>query len=433
MSKINVGLIGAGTIGGGVVKIMTKQAAFFREKLGLDIALTRIVDKNTAIFNTLPTEGITCSDNIDDILNDESINMVIELVGGTTFAKSLVLKALNAKKHVVTANKALLSEFGPEIFEAADKNGVSVYFEAAVGGGMPSIKTIRESMIGNEVTSVKTIINGTCNYILSKMSDEGLDFNDVLKAAQEAGFAEADPTLDIEGGDTGHKVSIIASLLYGGYVAYEDLNVEGITKVSADDIAFAKDLDYSIKLLGIIKKSENEETVDARVYPAMVPNSGMLAAVKNELNAVMLEGDAVGPILLYGKGAGELPTASAVVSDIIDVAKNIKANDANRIPMDYYSVKNKLEIKPLSKINNRFYLRFSVIDKPKVLAEIASILGSNDISIATVMQRETSETDFVPVIILTHEANEKSLKDAIDEIENKDFVKKATQIIRIED
>jgi len=432
MADINIGLVGAGTIGGGVVKIMNKQAKFFADKLGLSVKITRIADKNTAIFKTLPIDGITCTDSADDVINDSSISIVIELVGGTTFAKTLVLKTLNAKKHVITANKALLSEFGPEIFAAAEKNNVSVYFEAAVGGGMPSIKTIREALIGNEITSVKTIINGTCNYILSKMSNEGLPFDDVLKAAQKAGFAEADPTLDIGGGDTGHKVSILASLLYGGYAAYEDLPIEGITKISAQDIAHAKELGYAIKLLGIIKKTPGEDVVDARVYPAMVPAGSMLASVKNELNAIMIEGDAVGPILLYGRGAGEMPTASAVVSDIVDVARNIKSG-SNRIPMNYYNENNRLKLKPLSEISNRFYLRFSVTDKPKVLAEIAFILGSNDISIATVKQSEYEASDFVPVIILTHVANEKKLKDAIAEIEKKDFVKMPTQIIRIED
>ena len=433
MSQINVGLVGAGTIGGGVAKIMAKQRKFFSEKLGLDIKLTRIADKNTEIFKTLPTDGVTCTDSADDVINDESIDIIIELVGGTTFAKTLVLNSLKAKKHVITANKALLSEFGSEIFSAADENGVSVYFEAAVGGGMPSIKTIRESMIGNEVFAVKTIINGTCNYILSKMSNDGLAFDDVLKAAQDAGFAEADPTLDIEGGDTGHKVSIMASILYGGYVAYNDLEIEGITKITSDDIEFARELDYSIKLLGIIKKDESSDTVDARVYPAMVPNSGMLASVKNEFNAVMLEGDAVGPIMLYGKGAGELPTASAVISDVVDVARNIKSGEKNRIPMGFYNESKRINIKPLSEIDNKFYLRFSVVDEPKVLSEIAAILGDNNISIATVMQRETLESDFVPVIILTHIANEKNLATAIEEIEKKSFVKQSTQIIRIED
>lgn len=434
MADINVGLVGAGTVGGGFVKIFDKQVSFFTNTLGLPVKLRRIADINPAVFTNLPTGDAVCTGDAEDILNDNNIQIVIELIGGTTSAKSLVLKALAAGKHVVTANKALIAEHGPEIFEAAEKNGVSVFFEASVGGGMPTIKTIRESMIGNDILSVRTIINGTCNYILSQMSEKGLSFDDVLKDAQESGYAEADPTLDIGGGDTGHKLVIMASLLYAGYVPFDKIYVEGITGITAEDIEFAKDLDYSIKLLGIIKKETGTGTiVDVRVHPAMLHERHILSSVSDVFNAVLIEGDAVGPVLLYGKGAGEMPTASAVVGDVIDVARNIMEGSPKRISMDYYRSDNELTVKPVSSVTCRYYLRFSVVDRPKVLAAIASMLGDHAISIASVIQKEGSAEDYVPVIILTYAACEENLQKAIAEIEKMKIVKQKTQIIRIEE
>ncbi|MBD3344329.1 MAG: homoserine dehydrogenase [Chitinivibrionales bacterium] len=431
MGTINIGLIGAGTVGGGVVKIIHKQLGFFNTRLGLPVALKRIVDKQTDRFTDLPVGDTLCSGDSDDILNDESIQIVVELVGGTTFAKEITLAALKRGKHVVTANKALIAEHGPEIFEAADSNNVSVYFEAAVGGGMPTIKSIREAMVGNEISSIKTIINGTCNYILTQMSTRQLPFKQVLADAQKFGYAEADPTLDIEGGDTGHKVAIMASLLYGGYVPFERISVEGITGITPDDIACARDLGYSIKLLGIIK--ERDGVIDVRVHPAMLPNAHILASVSDVFNAVLLEGDAVGDMLLYGRGAGEMPTASAVVSDIIDVARNILSGVPRRIPMDYYRKENMLTLQPMESITSRYYLRFTVCDKPGVLATIATMLGKKDISIASVVQREGFSEECVPVIILTHQATEKNIQEALAEVEKMDFTRSKTQLIRIED
>jgi homoserine dehydrogenase len=433
MSEINIGLVGAGTIGGGVVKILQKQGDFFRHKLGLPLRLARIADLNTKLFAGLPVGDAICSAGADDILADPTIQIVIELVGGTTFAKKLVLAALAAGKHVVTANKALLAEHGPEIFETAERNGVSVYFEASVGGGMPAIKTIREAMVANDIRSVRTIINGTCNYILTKMQNDTLPFEEALRQAQQAGFAEADPTLDVGGGDTGHKVAILASLLFGGYVTYNALPIEGITSISAEDIAYARELGYRIKLLGIIKADEGSSALDVRVHPAMLPVQHILASVSNEYNAVLLEGDAVGQILLYGKGAGEMPTASAVVSDLVDIGRNIVNKAPRRIPMDYYHHNRAITLKPLAAINSRYYLRFTVVDKPKVLALIAAVLGDNAISIASVVQREMHAQDRVPVIIITHPACEADLQHAIARIEGMDFITSKTQIIRIEE
>lgn len=434
MAEINIGLIGAGTVGGGFVKIFNKQIGFFTNTLGLPVKLRRIVDINSAAYKNLPTGDTTCSDKAEDVIADKEIHIVIELIGGTTTAKDIVLKALNAGKHVVTANKALIAKHGPEIFETAGKNGVSVFFEASVGGGMPTIKTIRESLIGNEILSLRTIINGTCNYILTRMSEKGLSFDKVLKEAQENGFAEADPILDIDGGDTGHKIVIMASLLYAGYVPFNKIYIEGIKGITTEDINYAKDFGYCIKLLGIIKK-ENEASplIDVRVHPAMLQKNHILSSVSDEFNAIFIEGDAVGPVLLYGKGAGEMPTASAVISDVIDLTRNILEGSPKRIQMDYYCSDRELEIKPISSIISRYYLRFSVTERPKILASIDSILGEHGVSIASLVQKEASAKEFVPVIILTHEAREENLQKAIYEIEKMDIIKHKTQIIRIED
>lgn len=432
MADIKLGLIGTGTVGGGVVKILDKQIKFFQEKLGLPVVLHRVADRNQETLDALPTGSAICTTDAADVINDSDIDIVVELIGGTTFAKQIVLDALAAKKHVVTANKALIAEFGPELFATADKNGVSIYFEAAVGGGMPTIKTIREALIGNDAVSVNTIINGTCNYILTEMTEKGAAFEPTLKIAQELGYAEADPTLDIEGGDTGHKIAIIASLLFGGYVDYDKLKIEGITGITAEDIAAAKELGYSIKLLGVMKKKDGEDAIDVRVNPVMLHNEHILASVNDVYNAVLIEGDAVGPVLLYGAGAGEMPTASAVVSDIVDVVRNIHGGDINRIPMGYYTKENELDILSADKIESRYYLRFTVDNKAGVLGHIADALAKRDISIASVIQKE-DVGEAVPVVILTYSATEADLKTAIEEVEKESWVKEDTKIIRIED
>jgi homoserine dehydrogenase len=432
VADFNVGLVGAGTVGGGVVKIFARQADFFSRGLGLSVALKRIVDKRAKRFEELPIGSATCSGEVEDILRDNDIQIVIELVGGTGFAKEFMLRALAAGKHVITANKALLALHGPEIFEAAEKNGVSVYFEASVGGGMPAIKTIREAMIANEIRSVKTIINGTCNYILTRMEKDNLSFEEALRRAQQNGFAEADPTMDIGGGDTGHKVAIMASLLYGGYVPFKKLRIEGLVGISAQDMAYAEGMGYRLKLLGIIKQSRNGG-LDVRVHPAMLPRDHILASVSDEFNAVLLEGDSVGPILLYGKGAGEFPTASAVVGDVIDVVRNLKSGAPQRISMAYYNVHNEIKLQPFDEITTRYYLRFTVLDKPKVLAPLAAILGDHGISIASVLQRESRSEETVPVVMVTHPARERDLQAAVSEIQKLEVVKEKAQIIRIEE
>jgi homoserine dehydrogenase len=432
MKQINIGIVGIGTVGGGLVKLLHEKTEWYRQTQGLPIKLTRIADTRTDRFKDLPVGDAICTANADDILNDPEVSIVVELVGGTGFAKGLVLNALARKKHVITANKALIAQHGPEIFDAAQKSNVSVYFEASVGGGMPVIKTIREALVANNIFSVKTIINGTCNYILTQMTEKGQQFATVLNDAQKKGFAEANADLDVDGIDSAHKVAIMASIIHGGYVPYGKFYVEGIKDITKDDIAFGRDLGYAIKLLGIIRKGPDEKTIDVRVHPAMVHRNHVLATVSDVFNAVLLDGHATGPILIYGRGAGEMPTASAVMSDIADAARDIVTSASRRIPMNYYHTDKVLTIKPIGEIVSRYYLCFYVTDKPKVLAGIASILGNHEISIASVMQKESKEdSTSVPVVFLTHKAVEKNMQEALDEISKTDFIKKKTRLIRI--
>ncbi len=431
--EIGLGLAGAGTVGGGVVKVFRERERFFRQELRLPVRLARVVDARAERFGGLPTGDARCSGALEDILDDPSIGIAIELIGGTGIAKDFILAALDRGKHVVTANKALLALHGSEIFEAAERNDVSVYFEAAVGGGMPVIKTIRESMVGNDVSSVKTIINGTCNYILTRMTARALPFEDALKEAQAQGYAEADPELDVGGGDSGHKVAIMASLLHSGFIPFSDVSVEGISKLTPEDIEYAGELGYVIKLLGIIERNGREAPIELRVHPAMLKREHILASVSDAFNAVLLRGSKVGDILLYGKGAGELPTASAVMSDIADAARNIIGGTPRRLSMDYYRESKRLPVKSLDAHVSRYYLRFSVVDRPGVLAAIASIFGKHSISIASVVQREAIEGQSIPVIFVTHEAVEANLRAALAEITVMDFNGADPQVIRIED
>jgi homoserine dehydrogenase len=431
--EIRIGLVGAGIVGGGVVKVFRGQEEFFRDKLGLPLRLARIVDKDRSRFAALPVGDALLSSSADDVLGDPSIDIAVELIGGTSYARDFVLAALRAGKHVVTANKALLARHGPEIFREAERRDVSVYFEASVGGGMPVIKTIREAMIGNDIASLKTIINGTCNYILTRMTQDGLSFAQALEDAQARGFAEADPELDVGGGDSGHKVAIMASLLYDGYLPYSALSVEGIARIAPEDIQFARELGFTVKLLGVIRRAGPDSPVEARVHPALLREDHILASVSDSFNAVLLRGSAVGDILLYGKGAGEMPTASAVVSDLVDVARNIAGGTPRRLSMDYYDESRPLPFKGIAELVSRYYLRFSVLDVPGVLAAIASVFARHSISIASVVQREVAEGKSVPLIFVTHDAVEANLRAALAEIEKENFIRAETQVIRIED
>jgi len=430
-NSIKIGLAGAGVVGGGFIRILDKEIEFFKSKLQLPLELTKIATLEPERLKGFPVGDAKIIQDGLEIANDPEIDIVIELIGGTSVAKEIVLTAIKNGKHVITANKKLIAEYGPEIFEAADKKNVSVYFEAAVGGGMPTIKTARESLIGNDAIAFYGIINGTCNYILTKMTEEGSDFTETLKKAQELGYAEADPTLDIDGGDTGHKTAIMASLLFDGFVDYKKMQVKGIRDISSEDIEFAKELGYKIKLLGIAKKNIDEDSVEVRVNPVMLPENHILANVRDVFNAALFTGDAVGDIMLYGRGAGELPTASAVISDLVDVARNIMSGDTKRIPMRTYSHENEMTLKTPEEIIDRFYLRFSVNDKPGVIGVIATILGNHNVSIASIDQSERHDDNSVPIIFTTDEANEQNVLDAVKEIEKNQFITASTKFIRI--
>jgi len=437
MKKMYIGLAGFGTVGSGFYSIFASQKQFYQKKLGYDLGIKRVVAKSDTDFSEITDPNVQISHDLQDIVRDEQIAVVVELIGGTSFAKDFVISALHAGKSVISANKALIAEFGPELFCAAQvakskgKNP-SLFFEAAVGGGMPVIKALRESMIGNEILSIKTIINGTCNYILTHMKQDQQDFEPVLQAAMENGFAEADPTLDIEGGDTGHKVAILASLAYGGYVAYPGFSVEGITKITQEDIQYTSELGYDIKLLGIIKRNQADGPVDVRVHPVMLPKGHILSSVQYEFNAVLLHGDAVGDILLYGKGAGKMPTASAVHSDLIDCVREL-SGQSQPIDMSYYNDQHALSLVPIEDISCRYYLRFHLDDKPSVLGKIATIFGQNEISIASVVQKEQHSPSCVPVVFITDIAEERHIRKALEQIESLPELKEKPQVIRIEE
>ncbi|MCX5718074.1 MAG: homoserine dehydrogenase [Nitrospirae bacterium] len=429
---INVGIIGFGTVGTGTAKILLENKSVISERIGFDINLKKIADldikKSRGI--KLP-EGILTA-NADEILNDPEINIVIELIGGIHPAKELILKAIRNKKHVVTANKALIATEGNEILAEAEKHGVEVGFEASVAGGIPIIKIMKEGLVANRIMAVYGIINGTSNYILTKMTDEGIEFSDALKEAQRLGYAEADPTYDIEGIDSAHKLAILASLAYNIPFSFNDVYKEGITRITSQDIGFAGELGYKIKLLAIAKASDGK--VELRVHPTMVPKDYLISKVDGVFNAIYVQGDAVGDTLYYGRGAGDMPTGSAVVSDIVDIGKKIvrsqesgvRSKEAVQIP------RSKLKVKGIEDIEAMYYFRFTAFDKPGVLSSISGVLGSYNISITSVIQKGRSLGEAVPLIVLTHTAKEKDVIKAVAEIDRLSVVADKTLYIRVE-
>ncbi len=427
---INVALVGFGTVGSGLVSIMLDPASELPKKLGFDLRLVKVVDRDIVRDRgiSLP-EGLLTTD-ISDVLQNPDIDIVVELVGGTSFAKDLTLSAIQAGKHVVTANKALLALEGNDIFTAAAKAGVEVGFEASVAGGIPIIKVMKEGLVGNRILSVYGIINGTANYILSKMTSEGVSFPDVLSEAQKLGYAEADPTFDVEGVDSAHKLAILASLAFGIPLSYDQLYIEGISKITPLDIAFASEFGYRIKLLAIAKSDGDQ--VELRVHPTMLPKTQMLAKVDGVYNALYVEGDAVGATMYYGRGAGDRPTGSAVLADIVDIARNIRSNAVNRVTSFGRPVNETLPVKKMNDVRSCYYFRFSVHDKPGVLSKIAGVLGSHDISIESVIQKGRKEGGSVPLVILTHEALENNVSKAMSEISSLKVVDEETIMIRVE-
>ncbi len=434
MKKIGVGIIGFGTVGTGVVKILKKNRIILRQRIGADLKLKKIADLDIKTDRGVKLPIGILTKDVEGLLNDPDIDIVVELIGGIEPAKKFILKALNNGKHVITANKALLAEHGLEIYRAAAKNSVDVAFEASVAGGIPIIRAMQESFVSDKVTGFSGILNGTSNYILSRMTDEGGEFKDILKDAQKQGYAEADPTFDIEGVDAAHKLAVLASLAFGRDVSIKKIYTEGISKITPLDIAFARELGYRIKLLAVCRGSEKE--IEARVHPTLIPEKHMLSNVNEAFNAVFVKTEDVGPTMFYGKGAGMMPTGSAVVADIVSLARNIANNVTHRIPAPPYVAERMPAIKiiPVKEIVSKYYLRFSAIDKPGILSKISGILGRNSISIYSVVQKGRHiHGGMVSIFMLTHEAKEADLQKALKEIGRLSMMKKKTMVIRIED
>jgi homoserine dehydrogenase len=432
MKKINIGLLGCGTIGTGVAKILIKNMDLIRSRVGADLNLKYVADIDLKTDRGIRFDnGVFISDAYK-VVDDPDIDIIIELIGGEGIARELILRAIDTGKQIVTANKALLAVHGNAIFKAATKKGVDLAFEAGVGGCLPIIKSLRESLVGNHIKSMAGILNGTCNYILSKSTDDGSSFETVLAEAQKNGYAEADPSLDIEGIDTAHKLAILTSLAYGMEINFKDIYIEGISNIDPMDINFAGQFGYRIKLLAISKNMGN--AIEARVHPTMIPFDNPLSSVGGTLNAVTISGDAIGDMMLYGHGAGMMPTASAVVSDTVDLARNLLTGSRGRVPLLSYQMNNirKIPVMRVDEIRTNYYFRFAAIDRPGVLSKISGILGDYDISIKSVHQKGRKTKGSVPIVMLTHLAKEADVQKALSEIINLDVVNAKPVLIRIE-
>lgn len=426
---INVGIIGFGTVGAGTARILLTNRDLLRDRTGIDINLKRIADIDIKRDRGVKLPKGALTTKADELINDPEIDIIVELIGGTTVAKELIIKAVGKGKHVVTANKALLATYGNEIFRAAAKTNTEIGFEASVAGGIPIIKVVREGLVANRIKAVYGIINGTTNYILTKMTDEKVEFAAVLKEAQRLGYAEADPTYDIEGIDSAHKLAILASLSFGAQFTIKDVYKEGISRISPMDIEFARELGYKLKLLAIAKETAGK--VELRVHPTMIPEEYLISKVDGVYNAIYIEGDSVGSTLYYGRGAGDMPTGSAVVSDIVDIARNIVNNTPGRIPAPSANRKS-ANLMKMDDVVSMYYFRFSAIDKPGVLSSISGILGKYNISIVSVIQKGRQKGKAVPLVVLTHRAREKDVVMAVKEISRLHVVAGKTVIIRVE-
>jgi homoserine dehydrogenase len=430
MKEFGIGLLGFGTVGAGVIEGLQKNGELMARRLGVKPVLRKVADIDLERDRGVKVDRSLLTQDAEAVIKDPSVDVIVELIGGTTIARKFILQALKLGKPVVTANKALLAEFGEEIHRTAKENHTEVYYEASVGGGIPIIKALREGLCANHIESIYGILNGTCNYILTRMEREHLPFDEVLREAQKAGYAEAEPSLDIDGIDTAHKAVVLASLAYGFTIPMSAVHIEGIRGLAAADIAYAGELGYRIKLLAIIKQSAGQAEV--RVHPTLVPLNHMLASVSGVFNAVMVKGDVVGDTLYYGRGAGRAATSSAVLSDIADVALNLASGSKQRLP-SFVGNGVKGQIRPIGEIGARYYLRLSLLDKPGMLAKVAHILGDHQISIASVMQKEARLGEYVPVIIVTHASTEGNFRAALAEIDRMDVVGAETVRLRIED
>ncbi len=431
MTEIRIGLLGLGTVGSGVVKLLNAHRRELEERAGCRLVLHRIADPDL----TRPREGLDLTalplvPEATQVFADPTVQIVVELVGGLEPAKSFILKAIQIGKHVVTANKALLAHHGREIFEEARARGVMLGFEAAVAGGIPLIRAVKDGLVANRILSVFGIVNGTSNYILTKMTDAGRDFASVLREAQAKGYAEADPALDVEGMDSAHKLQILATLAFRTSVDLKDIYTEGITAVTPQDIAYAAELGYRIKLLAIAKAGDGG--LEVRVHPTMIPTGSPLAAVSGVFNAIFITGDAVGDLMFYGRGAGQMPTASAVWSDIVEIARRL-AHGLPALPLDLPALSARpLSLRPVEEIRSAYYLRVMAMDRPGVLSQVAGVLGRHEISIASVIQKGRA-AEAVPVVMMTHEARERDMRQALAAIDKlREVVVPPTMMIRVE-
>jgi homoserine dehydrogenase len=428
MKKINIGLLGWGTVGTGVVKLLQSNSRLIARRLGASLLIKRIADLDLERKRKVKVDRKILTRDARDVINDPEIDIVVELIGGYEPAKTYILESLKAGKRVVTANKALLARDGDAIFEAAQRAGMEVGFEASVGGGIPIVRSLNEGFVGNRIQSILGIINGTANYILSRMSEEGEEFVTILKGAQEKGYAEADPTIDVEGIDAAHKLAILVRLAFGTKIGFKAIYTEGITRITPLDLAFAHEFGYRVKLLAIAKR--DKAGIEARVHPTMVPQNSLLAEVRDVFNAIYVTGDAMGPMMLYGKGAGMMPTASAVVGDMVEIAHSLLGGGTGKTPT--YLAGKDLKVKDMEELVGQYYLRFRVVDRPGVLAQISGILGKHQISIASVIQKGRRVEKAVPIVIMTHEAKEREIRRALEKIDRLQVVRDKTVFIRIE-
>ncbi|MBI3902923.1 MAG: homoserine dehydrogenase [Nitrosomonadales bacterium] len=434
MKPINVGLLGIGTVGGGTFTVLQRNAEEIARRAGRPIVITVVADKNVELANKVTGGACRVTDDAFAVVNDPEVDIVIELIGGYGVARELVLQAIHNGKHVVTANKALLATHGNEIFMEAQKMRVMVAFEAAVAGGIPIIKAVREGLAANRIEWIAGIINGTTNFILSEMRDKGLSFDTVLKEAQRLGYAEADPTFDIEGVDAAHKITILSALAFGTAMQFDKAHIEGISKLDAIDIKYAEQLGYRIKLLGITRRTP--EGIELRVHPTLIPARRLIANVEGAMNAVLVQGDAVGATLYYGKGAGAEPTASAVIADLVDVTRMHTADPENRVPHLAFQPNQIANIPALAMdaVQTSYYLRLRVADKPGVLADITRILADEQISIDAVIQKEPGEgEEQTDLIMLTHLTREKRINAAIAKMEALSVVAGKVTKLRLEE
>lgn len=433
MKPVNVGLLGLGTVGGGTYSVLTRNAEEITRRAGRGIQITIASARSITPEREQQFAGVKLTQDSFEVVNDPDVDIVVELIGGYELARELVLQAISNGKHVVTANKALIALHGNEIFAAAREKGVMVAFEAAVAGGIPIIKAIREGLAGNSIEWLAGIINGTGNFILTEMRDKGRDFGEVLAEAQALGYAEADPTFDVEGIDAAHKLTILGSIAFGMPLQFDKVYTEGISKITRDDVNYAEQLGYRIKHLGIARRTE--EGIEMRVHPTLIPYRRLLANVDGVMNAVLVKADAVGPTLYYGAGAGADPTASAVVADLVDVTRVLTADPENRVPhLAFQSdALADVDILPMGKVETAYYLRMQAADRPGVLAEVTRILGDLGISIEAILQKEpVSGADTVPIIMITHRILEQQMNDAIGKIEALDTIQGEVIRIRLE-